>query len=226
MRLLSRTIALAGALILVAVPTAGAQSSSDVEKLGLPVLRAHETGSIDPCRFSLEQLEAALELGQRNDVKQYASDFAGAVREAISARARGACDEPTPTPTPVETAAPTAPPTTGGSGPGKPAGPDTQTVVPEPPGPAGADAAATLTGPDPALEGASAASPGNGTPVPLIGLGVLSALSLLTVLMLGALRRLGESGGPLAPAYHSWREAQWRAGGVLGDFRDWLKLGR
>jgi len=232
-RLLSRIIALAGVVLLAAAPTAGAKPTPAEIDLAIPVFESYgKTGQIDPCEYTPEQLQAALEYGQAPEIQQYASDFPAAVRDAITARARGACDEPTPTP--AETAAPTttpppaadggtAPPATGGAG--EPVAPSSESVVLEPPGPAVVGATSQPTGTDPALERA-ATGPGSGTPVPLIGLGVLSSLALLTLLMLAALRRLGATDGPLEPAYHSWREAQWRAGGVWGDFRDWLKFGR
>ncbi|MEJ7893003.1 MAG: hypothetical protein WKF94_10210 [Solirubrobacteraceae bacterium] len=230
MRLLSRIIALTGVVLLAAASTAGAKPTSAEVDLAIPVFESYgKTGQIDPCEYTPEQLQAALEYGQTPEIQQYASDFPAAVRDAITARARGACDEPTPTPTPDETAAPatTPPPAADAAAAGgadEPVAPSTETVVLEPPGPAVVGATSQPTGADPALERAATAGPG--TPMPLIGLGVLSSLALLTLLMLAALRRLGVIDGPLEPAYHSWREAQWRAGGVWGDFRDWLKFGR
>ena len=56
--------------------------------------------------------------------------------------------------------------------------------------------------------------------------GSSAILLALTAALVLAVRRLGRGEGRLAPAYHSWREARWRAGGVWADFRDWLSLGR
>jgi cobalamin biosynthesis Mg chelatase CobN len=184
-------------------------------------------GSIEPCKYTTAELEAALD-AVTPDIKQYASDYPGAIKDAISSRASGACDQaapaggapatpstsaPTPAPTPVATPAQTA---------------TTQTVIGDPPSPPGpASAPNPVQGaPEAVLEQAATTAPHNDTPAPLIGLGLVVVLLALTALMLIAMRRLGAGEGRLAPAYHSWREARWRAGGVWEDFRDWLRIGR
>ncbi len=232
MRSFARTFALAGALVLTAAPAALAAPSADEQKATKLVLNDYvQDGRIDACDYTVEELEAAI-AGVTADLRQYASDFPAALRDALAARARGACDAPEPTPTPAA-AATTAPPATGGGAAppapkasAEPTPPPTRRVVPDPPAPALVASVPQAPAPDPGLERAAATAPANNAPVPLIGLGVLSALALLSVMMLGTLKRLGEGGGRLAPAYHSWREAQWRAGGVWEDFRDWLRFGR
>jgi hypothetical protein len=231
---LIRTIALAGALVAAGAPAAQASTSPSDQKLTDAIFRDYvKDGTIDACEYTVEELQAAID-GVGPDIRQYASDFPAALRDALNARARGACEEPTPAPTAAPTPAPTV--ATGGtggtvpppppSGPGAPPPLKIQRIVPEPPAPVAVASTPQSDGPDAALERAAATSPGNDAPVPLIGLGVLSALSLLTVMMLGMLKRLGSGEGRLAPAYHSWREVQWRAGGVWEDFRDWLSSGR
>ncbi len=101
-----------------------------------------------------------------------------------------------------------------------------RTVVPEPPAPVVAAISPQAPLPKVELDRAAAATPGNDAPVPLIGLGVLSALVLLGAALLSALSRLGRPAGTLAPQHHAWREAHWRAGGVWEDFRDWFATGR
>lgn len=221
-------LALAGALLATAAPAASAQAPDAGDKTAYEVFVDYtKDGQIDPCAFSTEQLQTALD-NITPDIRQYASDFPGAIRDAIGARARGACDEDTAaaTPTPAATTGggtATAPPA---ASPTRiPPGTQTEEVVPEPPAPAASPAPQPTTA-DAEIERAAAASPGNDAPAPLLGLGILAALLLLAAATLTALKRFGELGGPLAPAYHSWREAQWRAGGVWDDFRDWLRSGR
>ena len=231
MRPLLRTLALAGALAVCAAPAASAQSSASGEKIAYRVFVDYtKDGEIDPCAFTVEELELALE-NISPDVRQYASDFPRAIREALSARARGACD-PETTGGGAGTPVPSAGGSTGGgvtptpaAATPVPAGVKTRKVVPEPPAPS-ATTTPQAAPADPVLERAATSSPGNDAPAPLLGLGILAALLLLSAAALTALKRFGEFEGPLAPAYHSWREAQWRAGGVWDDFRDWLRSGR
>jgi hypothetical protein len=81
-----RRLAAAAALALAFLPaaTAGASVYTDV----LHVYQLN--GSIPPCRFSSAQLSAALKqidtYGQ-----QYFADFSGAIQNALTARAGGAC---------------------------------------------------------------------------------------------------------------------------------------
>jgi hypothetical protein len=96
----------------------------------------------------------------------------------------------------------------------------------DPPSPGTAIPPASGAPTDTDVERAAAASPANGAPAPLVGLGLLAVLLALTAALLLTVRRLGRGEGRLAPTYHSWREARWRAGGVWADFRDWLSLGR
>lgn len=213
-----RRILLAGALLVLLVPaTASAQSKQTTAyKVFLDYVK---DGNIDPCKYTPEQLQAALK-GITPDIRQYASDFPSAIRDAIAARARGECDADqaaaTPSPTATTPAADATPAPTTASG----------AVVGAPPGPGGDAGAPGATVSDAALDRAAAASPDNDAPAPLIGLGILGALLLMSGATLVALRRLGVGEGRLAPAYHSWREAMWRAGGVWDDFRDWARLGR
>lgn len=185
-------------------------------------------GRIDPCKHSSATLRAAL--GEvTSDIEQYGSDYPNAIKAAIAARARGDCDGkktpppavvvpppvvvvPTPIPTPVPTAIPT------------------KTVVPEPPAPLIAPVStpsATQTAPeDVRLEQVSAFTPDNDAPAPFVLLLALAAVLATAALFLATMRRLGLGDDRLAPARHAWREASWRAEGMWGDFRDWLKLGR
>ena len=184
------------------------------------------------CAYTTKELELALKL-VGPDIIQYNTDFPRAIRTAIAARARGICEVPRATPVP--TAAPTVaaivpPPVTpkGGGGPKAPQATAVplRTVVPEPPAPVVAATSAQEPLPQVELDRAAAARPGNDAPVPLIGLGVLSALVLLGAALLSTLRRLGRPSGRLAAQHHAWREASWRVGGVWADFRDWFATGR
>lgn len=186
---------------------------------------------LNPCDYTTKELELALEL-VGPDILQYNTDFPRAIRTAIASRARGACTVPTATPVAsaaptVAAAVPTLPPADrGGPLAPEPTAVPMRTVVPEPPAPVLAARAPQQPLAVVELDRAAAATPGNDAPVPLIGLGVLSALVLLGAALLSALRRLGRPAGVLASQHHAWREARWRAGGVWTDFRDWFETGR
>jgi hypothetical protein len=228
-----RTLVLAGACAVALPAPALAAGPTPAEKAFYEIFKDYtRTGEINPCAYTTEKLELALE-AVGPDTRQYATDLPRAIRTAISSRARGACEVPTATPVP--TAAPTVaaavpPPVTpkGGGGPKAPEAPAVplRTVVPEPPAPVVASTSAQEPLPQVELDRAAAARPGNDAPVPLIGLGVLSALVLLAAALLSTLRRLGRPAGRLAAQHHAWREASWRAGGVWADFRDWFATGR
>ncbi|MEA2123645.1 MAG: hypothetical protein QOI80_427 [Solirubrobacteraceae bacterium] len=221
MRRVICTLLLAGALTgLAAAPASSARGDTTFK-----IFRDYTNGGIDPCRYTTAQLEAALH-AVTPDIRQYASDYPSAIKDAIAARAGGTCDPSTSgggapaTTAPPPSASPAAPavvaPTTATG--------DPQTTVAEPPGP-GVEPAAPTGARAVDLTRAVSAPSGNDAPAPLIGLGLLALLFALTAAMLVALRRLGAGEGRLAPAYHSWREARWRAGGVWDDFRDWLRVG-
>ena len=216
---------------LVVAPAAGAASAADriLAKIANDYL---QDGHLDPCKYTTAQLQTALaHIGP--DYRQYASDLPSAIKSAIEDRAGGACDKaavaPATTAAPAATTPPAvAPAATPAMTTAAPAG----TVASAPtigaaPGPdTAALPAAVSSGTRPALERAAFARPDNRAPAPLIGLGVVALLLLASAAFAVALRRLGFGEGRFAPAYHSWREARWRAGGVWADFRDWLTLGR
>ena len=217
-------------LALVAAPPARAATAD--EKVANQVFTDYtKDGRIDPCDYTPAELQTALDNVAPN-VVQYASDYPAAIRRALRFRARGGCDEDAAAP-----AAPAAPGTPAAPPPGAPATdpaapaaavPPTTPGVAEPPAPNTAvpSAGAAAGGPDTAVQRAAAATPDNDAPAPLVGLGLLAILLAMLAAMLLTVRRLGRGEGRLAPAYHSWREARWRAGGVWADFRDWLSLGR
>lgn len=225
---------MAGAAVAALAAPAVAAGPTPEQKAYYEVFKDYSRGGeIDPCAYTTEELELALE-AVGPDTRQYATDLPRAIRTAIATRARGACEVPTATPVP--TAVPTVaamvpPPVTPSDGGGGPKPPEAtavpmRTVIPEPPAPVVAASTRQDALPRVELDRAAAARPGSDAPVPLIGLGVLSALVLLAAALLSTLRRLGTPAGRLAPQYHSWREARWRAGGVWEDFRDWFATGR
>ncbi len=216
-------------LALVAAPSA--QAATADEKIANQVFTDYtKDGRIDPCDYTTAELETALDNVAPNIV-QYASDYPAAIRRALRFRARGECDEDAAAPAAPAAPAPPAPApgTSGGAAPAAPATslPPTTPGVAAPPAPDAAVPAAAGAGPaDTAVERAAAAAPDSDAPAPLVGLGLLAVLLAMLAAMLLTVRRLGRGEGRLAPAYHSWREARWRAGGVWADFRDWLSLGR
>ncbi|MEY2534052.1 MAG: hypothetical protein QOF29_1962 [bacterium] len=213
-------------LALLAAPAAQAKSSG--EKTASKIFADYtKRGRLDACKYTSAELQTALD-HVTPDIRQYASDYPDALKAAISQRAGGGCETasggggaaPPPAVTtnaPAVTPEPTVAPTTTTSA-GR--------TVAEPPAPPVAEQPAPPSDSTAAIDRAAAASPDNDAPAPLVGLGVLALLLVLTAAMWLALRRYGVGEGRLAPAYHSWREARWRAGGVWEDFRDWLRLGR
>jgi hypothetical protein len=215
------------AAALFALLAAPAAQASSADKTSSKIFADYtKRGRLDACKYTTEELQTALD-HVTPDIRQYASDYPDAIKAAISQRAGGGCETDTggsappppavttstPAPTPTPTAAPTTTTTAGR----KVAEPPAPPLVAPPTPPADSTAA---------IDRAAAASPDNDAPAPLVGLGVLAVLLALTAAMVLALRRYGLGEGRLAPAYHSWREARWRAGGVWEDFRDWLRLGR
>jgi hypothetical protein len=222
-----RALVLAALAALLLAPAAQAASSG--EQTSRRIFRDYTNrGNLDACKYTSAELQVALD-HVTPDIRQYASDYPRALKDAIAQRAAGACESdtgggaPAPPPVPTQPAAPTPAPTQ----PGAPAA--TVTAAPtiaEPPGPVVATTPVPPADAGAAVERAAATPPANDAPAPLVGLGVLAVLLVLTAALMLALRRYGLGEGRLAPAYHSWREARWRAGGVWGDFRDWLRLGR
>lgn len=211
-------------VVLLAAPAAHALSAG--EKLSRKLLREYTVrGRLDPCKYTSAQLQTALD-HVTADVRQYASEYPEALKAALSQRAGGACEQdtgggatvPPPAQTPIT---PTPAPTVA------PAGTATAAAtIAEPPGPVVAVTPAPPAEAGAAVERAVATRPANDAPAPLVGLGILALLLAMTAALMLALRRYGVGEGRLAPAYHTWREARWRAGGVWEDFRDWLRLGR
>jgi hypothetical protein len=60
----------------------------------------------------------------------------------------------------------------------------------------------------------------------VIALAVLLALLALAALALVALNLLGLDPPRVAQTRHALAEARYRAGGLLAEFGDWLRLGR
>lgn len=220
-------------IVLVALAAAApAQAATKDQTLSNQVFTDYtKDGRIDPCDYTTAQLETALDNVAPNIV-QYASDYPAAIKQALRFRARGGCEKDAAAPA-TAPGAPAAPPTTPGTA--SPAvAPPAGGAVAVPPGGTGtgeAPAPGTALPPagapaDTSVEQAAAAAPDNDAPAPLVGLGILAVLLALLAAMLLTMRSLGSGEGRLAPAYHSWREARWRAGGVWADFRDWLSLGR
>jgi hypothetical protein len=211
-----RRLLLIVAAVFVLVPAAAAHAQTT-----LAIARDYQAdGVIDPCAYTTEQLQTALnEVGL--DAKQYAADFPGAIRAAIAARARGDCDPdsqpvapaatPTPTPTPSPTPTATEVPM--------------KTVIEDPPLP---DANIAFKPPSAttSLDATRIGGSDNGVPTALLLLLVLGALAALAAIAIKLGHRFGFAEGRLAPVRHNWREAAWRFGGNWESFRDWVRLGR
>jgi outer membrane murein-binding lipoprotein Lpp len=234
----TRALVTAGAVLLSAVPVAGAASAA-TQKASHEVFQDYSAdGRIDACEHSSKTLALALE-NIPPDVEQYASDYPSAIEDAIEARARGDCsDKPasaggtasqdggtTATGTPGTAATPAPSAGAPGAAAGDPAA--TQAVVSEPPGPdAAAAAVAATAGRDAALDRVAGAGASSEAPLPVLLLGLLAAGAALTALLLPVLRRLGLADDRVAPVGHAFAEARWHARGTWDDFRDWLRAGR
>jgi len=219
-------------VLLLLAPAAHAQTSA--QRITLQVARDYQNdGRIDPCRFTTEELQTALDtIGP--DTKQYGADFPAAIRAAIAARARGDCEPqsepqtqvappppPAPTPpTPAPTPTPTAPAVAAATA------VPTVTVIAEPPVP---DANLALMPPSATTSQDAqtvSAETDNAIPLPMLLLLILGLVAALVALVIWTGRRLGIAEGRFAPAFHAWREASWRATGNWESFRDWVRLGR
>jgi hypothetical protein len=183
-------------------------------------------GAINPCTLSEATLKAAL--GQiPNDLQQYAPDIQRAIKQALAARASGACNHvkqtaPVAPPPPVTTTTTTpAPPTSG------------QTVAPPKPTyrvqtPPTPPAAVQATGDTGTVYPADtvAAHTSSGPPAVLVVLGaVAAALALLAAFFLGA-RLLGLEPRWSLGMRHAFAEAGYRTAGVWAEFADWVRFGR
>ena len=180
-------------------------------------------GRIDPCKHSASELQHA-RADVPPDIEQYAPDFPDALDAAIEARARGQCSKKShqagaPVP------APPAPPASGGASNGAPpAAPAGSTTPAPPPAPSATSAPAGPS--DQAIARAAARRHGDSdVPAPLIGLGVLAALALLTAVAYALVRwRAWEPGWALR-ARHATGEAAYRISATWAEFADWLRLG-
>ncbi len=179
------------------------------------------TGSIKACKHSTAELQAAKNQVPP-DITQYAPDFPAAIQAALEARARGTCGG----------AAAAA--TVGGAGvPGSPSS-ATGGVA------ATAAVSGTAPGATPAPLGSQAqASPiataalragGGGAssaPAPLIALAVLLiGLALAAIWWTVTTVRGGPQPAGMSSTGHAMGEVRLRAGGMLREFADWLRLGR
>jgi hypothetical protein len=183
-------------------------------------------GAINPCTLSDATLKAAL--GQiPNDLQQYAPDIQHAIKQALAARASGACNHVTQT-------APVAPPpaiTTTTTTPAPPTG--GQTIAPPrpvyrvqvPPGPPTSIHATSDTGTVYPAE-TVAAHTSAGPPAVLVILGALAlALALLAGSLFGA-RAMGLEPRWSLGLRHAFAEAGYRTAGVWSEFADWVRFGR
>lgn len=209
-------------LLALAIPAAATAGSAFNE-----VFKNFEQngGAINPCTLSDTTLKAAL--GQiPNDLQQYASDIERAIKAALAARARGACDNVTKTPPPATTTTtitPAPPTNQGPTGTTKPPKPILRVQVPPTP-----PASGTPTGNSGTVYPAETvgAPTSSGPPAALILLGALAAgLALLALVAAGA-RALGFEPRWSLGVRHAFAEAGYRTAGVWAEFTDWVRFGR
>jgi hypothetical protein len=222
---------LAVLIVALAIPfmTASVASADSFTKIFLDYQR---TGRVDGCKYSAKELAAA----QRevpNDIEQYAPDFPAALEAAAEQRASGQCRKGQSTAAPPVAGTPTPPPTPP-TAPG--ATPTPQPAAPVPASPP--NAAAPQPTPDPTMAPAAAdkaietaardarGGGASGTPAPLVVLAIVCGLLALIAGGWGAARWWAWEPRWLARARHAGAEAGWRAGGLWGEFSDWVRLGR
>jgi hypothetical protein len=178
-------------------------------------------GAINPCTLSDATLNAALHQIP-NDLQQYAPDIQRAIRQALAARAGGACNHVTqaaPVTPPAITTTTITPPPAGGLAP-KPT-----YRVQVPPAPPGSVKQTTDTGTVYPAETVGAHT-SSGPPAMLVILGALAlALALLASTLFGA-RALGLEPRWTLGLRHAFAEAGYRTAGVWAEFADWVRFGR
>jgi hypothetical protein len=215
----------AAVLLALAIPSAAIAGSAFNE-----VFKNFEQngGAINPCTLSDTTLKAAL--GQiPNDLQQYASDIERAIKAALAARARGACDKvaktapPPPAATTTTTTTPAPPTTQGATGTTKPAKPILRVQVPPTPPASGAPASNAGTVYPAESVGAHTSS---GPPAALILLGALAAGLALLALVAATARALGFEPRWSLGVRHAFAEAGYRTAGVWAEFADWVRFGR
>lgn len=192
------------------VPAATAHANAAYDRVATAY--AEGGGRLDPCQFSVAQLEAAL-AGIPPQVANVVPDLRRAMGDAIKTQARGGCKGRTPgsggatTPpavaTPPVTTPTTAVPTTPAPAP---------TTAPQP----------TATQPQPATTPAR-----HPDRKPLLVAAI--AIGALLLLALGAwlwARMRGWDPAWIARQRHAWGEAGFRTTSTWSEFTDWLRLGR
>ena len=157
-------------------------------------------GRISPCAYTPETLERAQGETPR-DIRSYAPEFPGALKQAIERRADANCPE--------------------GAGEAAPATPPPATTPP-PAAPAPAPGAAPAT-PEAAPVTRTVRRETGDAPAPRVVLAVLGGLVLLALLAWGLLRGLGLDPRWLAGARHATAESGWRVSAAWADFVDWLR---
>jgi hypothetical protein len=176
-----------------------ASAAAPSQSIYTRILTAYQSkGTIDPCEFTVPQLEAALKaLGTAGG--QYFGDFVQAVQTALTTRAARGCSQG------GAGAGPGGPGVSGGSGTGLPAGGAGGPPLPQIP-----------------LTSAS----GAGVPAPLIAMAILAAALAALAAAFALIRRTGADPSWAAAGRHGLSETADRLAAVWDDFADWLRSGR
>jgi hypothetical protein len=238
-----RTLALT--LVLLLAPAALARGDASYDRVASAY--AASGGQLDPCTFTQEDLQSALD-GIPRALADVVPDLRRAMEDGIRAHEAGDCEgvEPTasegtattpgaatppvttpttPTPTPADGAGAPGATTPGAAVPG--------TTTPPP------DAGAPATTPAPAAgtptpsAGGTVTTPSVQQPgvardrTPLVAGAIALGALLLAALLLWAIARWRGWDPPwVARMRHAWGEAGYRATSTWSEFTDWLRLGR
>ncbi len=235
-RTLSIVLGLGLLLAWTAAPASAAQKLNVYQRM---VVELIDTGRLDPCHFTTEELKKA-KAYVPVDVAQYNAAFIAAFDDAIAARAQGACNDKKPEQTSGGTTV-TPPASTGGQTPPPPpsdgttAQPSTQTqAAPGQPLPAQAP-------PTPKAEPTPAPAIAAGdqialasqvtevvpeTPFPMLALAILLGILALCTIAFGVVRFFAWEPAWAVRLRHAAGEAGWRASSTWSDFTDYVRLGR
>lgn len=226
-----RRIRLLLGLSLVAALVVAAPASASLDAI---VADLRDDGAIEPCAHTSKELKAALdEIGP--DVDQYAPELPSAIRDALAARAGGACKKDRGGggggaggggggETSGGGGGAVAGGATGGGAPapGGAAAPEAATPTPETP--LTAAPAVVQEAVPPSAPAAIAQASDDGAPVLLLA--ILGGVVALGVLSFLAARWWAWEPRWLLGTRHACTEAGYRASATWAEFTDWVRLGR
>jgi hypothetical protein len=214
-----------------AAPASAAQKLNVYQRM---VVELIDTGRLDPCHFTTEELKKA-KAYVPVDVAQYNAAFIAAFDDAIAARAQGACNDKKPGQTsggttvtpPAASGGQTPPPPPSGATAAQPAAPGQPLPAQAPPTPKAEPAAApAIAAGDQIALASQVTEVVPETPFPMLALAVLLGVLALCTIAFGVVRFFAWEPAWAARLRHATGEAGWRASSTWSDFADYVRLGR